>query len=100
MDEKLKEYWNNNKLMFFLVVIPITLGIILFTLRDLIFAMLVGSARKTAEEAKKEDSKLQNTANQAELEAAKTQAAADAAAQRISNRREEDISEDWNKKKD
>lgn len=98
MDQKLKDYWNNNKLMFFLVVIPITLGLILFTLRDLIFAMLAGSARKTAEEARKEDSKLQEVANQAELDAVKSQAEADAAAKRVEDRKEGDISEDWNKK--
>lgn len=98
MDEKLKEYWNNNKILFFLVVVPITLGIILFTLRDFIFALLAGSARKTAEEAKKEDAKLQSVANQAEIDAAKAQAAADAAAKRIADRKEDDIPEDWNKK--
>ena len=100
MDEKLKNYWNNNKLMFFLVVIPITLGIILFTLRDLIFAMLAGSARKTAEEAKKEDAVLKAQGDEAAIAAAKAQAAADAAGKRIEDRKEDDISEDWNKKKD
>lgn len=98
MDEKLKQYWKSNRLMFFLVVVPITLGLIMFTLRDLIFAILAGSARKTAESAKKEDSKLQATADQAELDAAKAQAAADAAAKRVEDRKEDNIPEDWNKK--
>ena len=100
MDEKLKQYWNSNKLMFFLVVIPIGLAIVAFMLRDLIFAMLAGSARKTSEEAKKKDSTLQQTASQAAQDAAKAQAAADAAAKRIADRKEDDISEDWHKKKD
>jgi hypothetical protein len=100
MDEKLKQYWNSNKLMFFLVVIPLGLAFLAFTFRDLIFAMLAGSARKTVEEAKKTDETLKGKVDTAAQDAAKAQAAADAAAKRIADRKEDDISEDWHKKKD
>ena len=94
MDEKLKGLWSSNKILFF-IALPM---ILLFMFRNLIFAILVGSARKTAEEAKKEDAKLQAESDQAKLEAAKAQAAADAAAKRIADRKEEDVDEDWHKK--
>lgn len=94
MDEKIKGWWSSNKILFF-IALPLLL---LFVFRDLVFAMLAGSARKTAEEAKKEDSALQVTANQAEIDAAKTQAAADAAAKNVVDRKEDDIPDDWNKK--
>lgn len=100
MDEKLKQYWNSNKLMFFLVVIPMTLAIIAFMLRDLIFAALAGSARKTVEEARKTDTDLQAKAQAASDDAVKAQAAADAAAKRIADRKESDVPDDWYKKKD
>lgn len=94
MDEKLKELWNTNKLFFFLLL-PLAL---VFIFRDFLFAALAGSARKTANEAKEKDSQLQAQSNQAEIDTAKAQAAADAAAKRIADRKEGDISEDWNKK--
>lgn len=100
MDEKLKAYWNGNKLMFFLVVIPLTLGIILFTLRDLIFAMLAGSAHKAVDEAKKQDATLSVTAQAAKDDAALADAAAKAAQKRIDDRKETDVPDDWYKKKD
>ena len=94
MDEKLKELWNTNKLFFFLLL-PLA---ILWFFKDLVFSILAGSARKTSEEARKQDEQLQSQSNQAATDAAKAQAAADAAAKRIADRKEGDVSEDWNKK--
>lgn len=100
MDEKLKQYWNSNKLMFFLVVIPLGLAMVAFFFRDLIFAMLAGSARKTAEEAKKQDASLSASAQAAKDDAALAAAAAAAAQKRIDDRKETDVPDDWYKKKD
>lgn len=93
-DAKIKDWWANNKLLFF-IALPL---IVIFVFRDLIFAMLAGSARKTVEQAKKTDTALQTTANQAELDAAVAKANADAAGKRADDRKEDDVSEDWNKK--
>lgn len=100
MDEKLKEYWNSNKLMFFIVVIPLTLGIIAFMLRDLIFAALAGAARKEVTDAKKQDAALSAQAQAAAEDAAKQDALAAAAQKRIDDRKETDVPDDWYKKKD
>lgn len=94
MDEKLKELWNTNKVFFFLLL-PLAL---VFLFRDFLFALLAGSAHKTADEAKQKDADLQTQANAAEVDAAKAQTAADEAAKRIADRKEGDVSEDWNKK--
>lgn len=100
MDEKLKEYWNSNKLMFFLVVIPLTLGIVAFFLRDMLFAMLAGSARKEVADARTQDAALSAQAQAAAEDAAKAQATAAAAQKRIDDRKETDVPDDWYKKKD
>lgn len=94
MDEKLKELWNSNKLFFFLLL-PLAL---VFLFRDFLFALLAGDAHKTADEARKQDAQLQDQSNAAAVDAAKAKAEADAAAQRIADRKEGDVSEDWNKK--
>ena len=95
MDEKIKNLWANNKLLFF-IALPL---IILFVFRDLILSLLVGSARKVSAEAKKEEEKLQTEINQADKDAAVARTEADAAGKRVEDRKEDDISEDWNKKK-
>jgi cell division protein FtsB len=94
MDEKIKNLWNNNKILFILLIIPITL----WFLKDIIFAMVASSARKTAEEARKEDGKLSEEVTRLDKEAAVTKAEADAAGKRVTNRKEEDVDEDWHKK--
>ena len=95
-DAKVKDWWANNKLLFF-IALPL---ILLFVFRDLIFAMLAGSARKTYQDAQKQDSQLKATADQAAMDAAKAQAEADAAGKQVENRTDDDIPEDWNKRKD
>lgn len=96
MDEKIKNLWNNNKILFFLLI-PI---ILIVVFRDLILALLFGSARKTVEQAKAEDAKLTTESNAANLEAEKLKAEADMLAKQIGARKESDIPLDWNKKKD
>lgn len=94
MDEKIKNLWNNNKLLFFLLL-PI---ILIFVFRDLVISILIGSARKTAEEAKREDANLQSQANQADRDADKLKGQVDNLEDDIKKRNENDIGEDWNKK--
>ncbi len=95
MDEKIKNLWNNNKILFF-ILIPL---IILYVLKDVIFALLGASARKTTEKAKEEDSKLKDQANQANLEAEKLKSQADSLEEKIDNRTSDDVPEDWHKRK-
>ena len=98
MDDKLREYWNSNKLMFFLVVIPLGLAFVAFVLRDLIFSALAGSSRKMTEEAKQKDAQLQATSAAAAAQAAQAQQTADDAQKRIDDRKEDDVPDDWYKK--
>lgn len=93
-DSKISQWWANNKLLFFLAL-PL---IVVFFLRDLIFAALAGSARATTDAARADDAKLSQESSAAEIEAAKAQAQADAAAKRVADRSDSDIPEDWNKK--
>lgn len=98
MDEKLKELWSKNKLLALLAGLVLVPLILLFLFKDLIFAMLAGSAHKAVDAARTEDEKLKSQADQAALDAAVAKAEADAAAKRIAARKEDDVSEDWNKK--
>jgi zona occludens toxin (predicted ATPase) len=95
MDEKIKGLWNSNKILFFLLI-PI---ILIFVFRDLIMSILIGSARKVSENAKKEDEQLKSKADEAERQSELEKQKADLIADRIENRKEEDVSEDWHKKK-
>ena len=99
MDEKIKNLWNNNRLLFWILFPLIAIVVLVFTFRDLILALLIGSARKTSEEAKKQDQTLQNQINEQEKQAALEQQKADDAQKRIDDRKDSDISDDWYKKK-
>jgi ABC-type multidrug transport system fused ATPase/permease subunit len=98
MDEKIKNLWNTNKILFWILSPIILLLFLGFIFRDVVMAFLVGSARKTSQEARNESEKLESQMHKTEVEAAKSQAEVDAAARRIEERKEADISEDWNKK--
>lgn len=100
MDEKIKNLWNNNKLLFWILSPIILLLVLVLVFRDVVMAFLIGSARKTSQEARDASKGLEEKVHQTEMEAAKSQAEADAAKKRIEERKESDISEDWNKKKD
>src|SRR6185369_955058 len=99
MDEKIKNLWNNYRILFWILFPLIALVVLVFTFRDLILALLIGSARKTSEEAKKQDQTLQNQINEQEKQAALEQQKADDAQKRIDGRKDSDISDDWYKKK-
>lgn len=77
------------------------LGVILFLavlFRDLVLAILMGNARGLSNEAKKEDSALKEQQDKAINQAASEEAKAKEAADRIANRTENDIDEDWHKR--
>lgn len=90
-----KQLWDKSKLLF-LIAIPVL--IVVFVFRDLIFAALAGSARRTAEKAKMTDATIKEKANKADVEAALAKAAADAAAKRLADRTADDVPEDWHEK--
>jgi len=96
MDEKIKNLWANNKILFFLLI-PL---ILVFVFHKVIFELLVGSAKGIAGDAKKEDDALKAVVNKANQEAAVAKAQADALDDQIKNRKESDIPLDWNKKKE
>lgn len=98
MDEKIKKLWNGNKILFWILFPFILLLFIGYLLRDLIIAALIGSARKTTEDARSRDKTLEEKMHAEEVEATKSKAEADAAAKRIEERKESDIDLDWNKK--
>lgn len=93
-DAKVKNWWINNKLMFF-IALPL---ILMFFFRDILLAVLVGSARKTAADAKVEDADLLKKANQAAIDAAAAKQAADADQKSAADRKESDVPNDWFKK--
>lgn len=66
--------------------------------RDLVLAVLTGSARGVSNEAKKEDSALKEQQDKAVTKAESEESRAKEAADRVANRTENDIDEDWNKR--
>ena len=83
--------------MWFFLLIPLVL-IVFF--KDLIFSLLVGSARKVTEEAREKDKPLEAEANKLNEEANKLKTEADSIGNNIDDRKENDISVDWHKKGD
>lgn len=98
MDEKIKSLWNNNRILFF-ILLPLVIILFLgFVFRDLVLALLIGSARKTSEEAKKNDEELKAKQNAANNQANELKAKSDQIEEKINERKEEEVSEDWHKK--
>ena len=93
LDEKLKTLWNNNRLTFFLVVIPLGLALLAYKFRSFLIDILVKDSRKIGIETEQKDKVL-----------AQQQAAAQAQAQQLVQQAQDlskdkpEISEDWNKK--
>lgn len=98
MDEKLKSLWANNRVLFFILLPLIIVVVLVFTFRDLVLALLIGSARKVSDEAKKQDDQLKTQADTAKSQSDVAKAQADQIDKTIQDRKEGDISEDWNKK--
>lgn len=65
MDQWLRNLWKNNKVFFFLLL-PL---ILVLVFKDVLLAVLVGGARKTAEEAKTKDADLKKEQDSANSEA-------------------------------
>jgi len=86
--------WKNHKVWFFLLI-PLVL-IIFF--KDLIFSLLVGSARKVVKETKEKDKPLQTEANKLNNEANKLKTEADSIGDNIENRDGSDVPLDWHRK--
>jgi hypothetical protein len=86
---KLKEVWNKNKILFF-IIIPL---ILLAKFRDLIIDFLVASGKRLMDNARKQDQQLRNEANSANNQANQLIANAD---------KKDDnkplVDEDWHKK--
>lgn len=92
LDEKLKDLWKNNKLAFWLLVLPIGLCIVAYKFRSVIIDMLVSDSRKIAIETEQKDKEL----------AAQQAAAAAQAAQLVQQAQDlgkdkPSVGEDWNK---
>lgn len=92
MDNWIKNLWNNNKILFF-VLLPLVL-IVFF--RDLIMELLIGSVRKEVRETKDKDAKLKAEQDAANKEAERLKAEADKIDKDIENGKDPD--KDWHKK--
>ena len=88
----LKSLWEKNKLLF-IIGLPL---ILIVVLKDFILELLVGSARKMANEARDKDAELKAKQDKLNLEAEKHKAKADAAAEKANNT--DDVDENWHKK--
>jgi len=95
VDDKIKNLWNRNKLLFALLI-PF---ILLIVFKDLIFAILSGSVKREIKNAIREDDlaakKQQGVINEAERHEAKASAKEEAIEDRDTNA----ISEDWHLKR-
>lgn len=94
MDEKLKELWEKNKILFFLLI-PVVL-LILF--KDIVLGFLIGSARRLVDKSKEKDAELDKQAALADAESERLKAEAKELDDKIKNRDEDDISANWHKK--
>jgi len=92
MDEKLKSLWRNNRLAFWLLVVPLGLAIVAYKFRSVLIDLLVNDSRKIAIETEQKDKEL-----------AQEQAAASAAAEELRkqaaalSKNKPTVGEDWNK---
>lgn len=92
LDEKLKELWKNNKLAFWLLVLPIGLCIVAYKFRSVLIDLIASDGRKIAIETEQKDKDL-----------ATQQAAAAAQGQQLVQQAQDlgkdkkPVTEDWNK---
>jgi len=91
MDSWIKNLWNKNKILFF-VLIPL---IVIVLFKDLLIGLLGHSIRKEANKARKEDKDLKAKADAANKKADSLKAEADGAEDRIKNK---DSGLDWHEK--
>ena len=91
MDEKIKNLWQNNKILFFLLL-PLILVVVF---KDVIIEVLLGSARKMSNEAKDKDADLKAKQDEANAKANQLKAEADALGKKVEDGNATD--ESWNK---
>lgn len=91
MDSWIEKLWNNNKIFFFLLL-PIIL-IVLF--KDLLLDLVIGSARKILNDAKKKDEGLRSEQEWAEAIANEKKKQADELGKQAEN---VDEDENWHKR--
>lgn len=91
MDEKIKSLWQNNKILFFLLI-PL---IVLWFARNLIIELLVSSGNKIVGDTTAKSDVLKQDQTVADAQANQIKADADAAAAAA---QKEPVGEDWNKK--
>lgn len=91
MDEKIKSMWQNNKILFFLLIIPITL----WFLKDIIMSMLVRNANSELQETKDKDKELAADIDSAKAQAQVLKASSDQKEAEIAKIKDD---ADWNEK--
>lgn len=93
MDQWIKNLWNKNKIIFFLLI-PVVL---LVVFKDLVFSFLASQVRKDIKDTVNKDDELKSKQDDLVKESEKQKALADAKEEEIKNREASDISEDWHK---
>ena len=88
MDEKIKNLWINNKVLFF-ILIPL---IAVFFLRNIIIDLLISGGHKALDEAKKKSDELKNDSSVANTKANQIIEDANKASENKPK-----VTEDWNK---
>ena len=94
MDAFFKRMWENNKIVFILLI-PI---ILLLLFGKGMISILRNSIEKLLSDSKKQDASLKEQADAANLEAEKERQKAADLEKQIQNRDTSDVNEDWNKK--
>jgi len=92
VDSWIKNLWEKNKIIFF-ILLPLVL---LVFFKDFILELLIGSARKMANKAKEKDSSLKAEEDKLNNDAEKHKTEADRLNDEIENGKDPD--EDWHKK--
>lgn len=81
-----------------IVWIGLAIVAVVIFFKDAIFAMLIGSARKISNKARKKDEQLKSEADAHNAEANKLKSEADKLGEDIDDRTTDDVSEDWHKR--
>jgi len=92
MESWLNNARSNSKVLFYLLI-PLVL---IFVFRDLLLSVLIGSARKMADEAKKKDAELKAEEDKLNSEADRLKSEADRIEDEIKKGNDD---EDWHRKK-
>lgn len=88
----------SNRLLLWLSAAGGVILLLAIVFRDLVLAILAGSARGVSNEAKKEDADLKEQQKEVERQAKSEEEKAKEAADRVANRKVDDIDEDWHKR--